>query len=151
MTLSEEERFWEHVDKSAGPDGCWIWMLVCYPPKPCTNYGRFHYKGKTHVAHRFAWMLTNGPIPESALICHHCDNPPCVNPAHLFVGTDATNAQDSSNKGRRHSKLTKSDVIGIRDWYAQGGVTYQDIADSYGLSYNHVSMIVRHKAWRHVP
>ncbi len=150
---SPEERFWEKVDKSAGPNGCWIWMVGRSPPRPCTTYGQFYYKGRCRgVAHRFAWMLTNGPISESALMCHHCDNPPCVNPAHLFIGTHATNAQDALDKGRfPYTSITTRNVIGIRDWYVQEVVSLQDIADGYGLNYGQVSAIVTHRTWRHVP
>ena len=151
MTLSIEECFWEQVDKSAGPDGCWIWMVGRYPPKPCTYYGKFYYWGRYRAAHRFAWEMTNGPIPESALVCHHCDNPPCVNPAHLFVGTDADNSRDAAQKGRRPCKLTTKDVRCIRERYAQGGITYGALGELYGVSASSIGAIVRRHAWRHVP
>ena len=74
---------------------CWLWNRGRLN-RPF-DYGR--YRGQP--AHRAVWVLFNGPIPDGMLICHHCDNPPCINPDHLFLGTDADNVQDAIDKGRR--------------------------------------------------
>jgi hypothetical protein len=88
-----EERFWSKVDV-CGPDECWEWTAYRLP----AGYGTFGRP--TTTTHRIAWQLTNGPIPEGMFVCHKCDNPPCVNPAHLFVGTQQDNLRDMWSKGR---------------------------------------------------
>lgn len=89
--------FWSKIEKTE--DGCWIWKGASGGRQ---GYGSFSYKGKAYRAHRLAWSLENGPIPEGHFICHRCDNPPCVNPAHLFAGTALDNVRDMWEKGRAH-------------------------------------------------
>lgn len=84
------------LDVSGGPDSCWEYQAARSP----RGYGTIGVMGKTRRAHRVAWELANGPIPEGLLVCHHCDNPPCCNPAHLFLGTDKDNVADMRAKGR---------------------------------------------------
>jgi hypothetical protein len=93
------KRFWANVDKR-GPDECWEWMASRKP----TGYGQFMVSGKMKRVHRYSWELhTGAPPPADMSLCHRCDNPPCVNPAHLFVGTQKDNIQDALRKGRLHS------------------------------------------------
>jgi hypothetical protein len=99
--------FWSHVNKH-GPKhpvlgtNCWLWTasLNAY------GYGQFNYKGKIVIAHRLAWLLTYGMWPKNFL-CHHCDTPACVRPAHEFDGTPKENMQDASRKGRCHGNTPK--------------------------------------------
>src|SRR3990167_1944062 len=82
-------RFWQKVDKH-GPDECWPYTGA----SGSTGYGMFWLDGKNVHANRAAWLLTNGPIPDGINVLHECDNPPCVNPVHLFLGTDMDNVHD---------------------------------------------------------
>ena len=88
-------RFWSKVNQR-GPDDCWEWQ----EGKSKQGYGQFTLYGAHLRAHRFAWMLTHGPIPDEMLVCHKCDNPPCCNPSHLFLGTHLDNQRDKKAKGR---------------------------------------------------
>ena len=90
------KRFWDKVDKTGE---CWIWTAYT----KTDGYGQFKFDGKMRGAHRMAWLLTNGEIPDGMLVCHTCDNPSCVNPNHLFLGTNQDNADDKMNKGRHAS------------------------------------------------
>lgn len=150
---SPGERFWAKVDKSAGPNGCWLWTAFCNP----SGYGRFSYTGGEEVTHRVAWILTNGAIPEGLLVCHHCDVPRCVNPLHLFLGTNADNTRDAISKDRLargeaqgNSKLTAADVLAIRVQYARGGVSQAPLGKAFGITQAQVSNIVNHKHWKHL-
>jgi len=93
-----EERFWRYVLKSVG-NGCWIWTGALRQ-----GYGQISNK----VAHRVSWEIHNGPIPQGFFVCHHCDNPPCVNPYHLFLGNAQDNTSDMIIKGRHHPKYRKN-------------------------------------------
>jgi len=88
-------RFWRRVSKS---DRCWTWT-GCGTPK---GYGVVGYLGRQAYAHRVSWIIHNGPIPSGMSVCHRCDNPPCVRPEHLFLGTALDNNRDSRDKGRHH-------------------------------------------------
>lgn len=93
-----EASFWRKVNRSAGPGSCWEWM-----GRKSRGYGSLTRKtphGTFIRAHRYAWYLANGPIPDGMVICHKCDNPGCVNPAHLFIGTQDQNNKDRAAKGR---------------------------------------------------
>lgn len=102
-------RFWTKVQKGST---CWLWQGSRTPG----GYGYIWFNGRLHGAHRIAWMLTHGQLPEKPLhVLHLCDIPPCVNPQHLFLGTHADNVRDAYQKGRNgHAKLNQEAVITIR-------------------------------------
>jgi hypothetical protein len=112
--------------------------------------------GKMFLAHRVAWELVNGPIPEGLCVLHHCDNPPCVNVEHLFLGTLADNNADKVAKGRQakgsaiaRAKLTESDIPEIRRLLAVG-VLQSEIGRRYGVGHRLISKINLGKRWGHV-
>ena len=91
------KRFWDKVN-IAGPDECWEWTAGTYLKG--LKYGRFQFEGKAKSAHRVAYILTNGDIPDDMFVCHTCDNPACCNPKHLWLGSAKDNTQDMLKKGR---------------------------------------------------
>lgn len=146
--------FWDNVDKR-GADECWEWQAARKGP----GYGTFRKTkgGPPFNAHRVAYELANGPIPPGLHVCHRCDNPPCVNPAHLFVGTARDNVRDRVAKGRfigeqsSTPKLRETDVAGILDAYAAGGISMRELGARYGVTWGNVRSIVYGKTWKHAP
>lgn len=139
-------RFWSKVAITANPDKCWLWDGA----KDSRGYGRFNlggHNGKTLLAHRFSWELTNGELSPDLDVCHHCDNPNCVNPSHLFLGTHKDNMNDRDKKGRFPHKLTADDVQAIRDRYAVGDIFQKDLGRLFGISQTQVWAIVRYRNW----
>jgi hypothetical protein len=146
--------FWRQVEKT---ESCWIWT----GPK-FRGYGRARLNGRPILAHRLSWELEYGAIPEGLEVCHDCpdrDNPSCVNPDHLFLGTHTDNMRDAGKKGRmgnargeRHheAKLTAEDVCQIRR-RRDKGETLASIARDFGISDVNVSYIAQRKSWRHIP
>jgi len=160
-------RFWSKVDRQ-GPNECWEWKAG----RTLKNYGQLRLPGRGMVrAHRFAWELTNGPIPDGLCVLHHCDNRPCCNPDHLFLGTHAENAADCREKGRtprgdRHgsktcpdrvlrgsdhgcAKLNEDQIPYIRA-LCEGGLSQRDVARAYGTCQATIRDIVSRRKWSHV-
>lgn len=159
-------RFWAYVDKSS-PDGCWRWTRSL---AKSGGYGIFCIgpKGRMVRAHRWAYEQASGaPIPPGMEVCHHCDNPPCVRPDHLFLGTHADNMADMSRKGRGGTihiealsrarlgagnpaaKLTDAQVIEMRARVAAGEKQLH-VAREYGISPGTMSGIISRKRWSHI-
>lgn len=148
------DRFCKFVDVRSD-DECWEWTGGI----KSTGRGNFWLNGKTIQAHRMAWILSYGEIPENLLVLHHCDNGKCVNPKHLFLGTYKDNIHDMISKGRRArilgedhpaSKLKEKDVIAIREMYRNSGLSQYKIARLFGVSRSTIESIVLFSNWRHV-
>ena len=148
------ERFWPFVDVR-GSDDCWQWTRGA----TSRGYGAFVVGGVQWLAHRFAWTLAHGAIPEGLHILHHCDNPPCVNFRHLFLGTQADNNADRTSKGQSigisrpgelnpNAKLTQADVATIRAFYADGTATLGALGREYGVTGTNITDIVRGRTWK---
>lgn len=143
-------RFWKKVVMLDSKE-CWMWTAY----KNEGGYGSFGMDRKMHLAHRISWQIANGPIPDGMCVCHTCDNPACVNPNHLWLGTNADNSDDKVTKSRQHrplgrangrAKIGQADVIAIRaDPRRQ-----VDIAADYGINQQSVSHIKRRQKWGHV-
>lgn len=150
------QRFWQHVAPIKTMRECWIWIGS---GSGVMDYGRFHIDnvaGK-HVrahAHRFMWEMVNGHVSADLRVLHFCDNARCVNPLHLFLGTDADNMSDKTHKNRQAkgsshgmSKLNEDDVRAIRC----SKETYRAVSRRLGLNLSTIWAIRSRRAWRHVP
>ena len=131
--------------------GCWNWTAY----KDRDGYGRMRFHGRMRLAHRVSFEVFCAPIPAGMYVLHCCDNPSCVNPDHLFLGTHADNMADKVSKGRQvafpgasngSSKLTASDVLAIRE----AACTQRDIAKTFGVSVSLISQIRSRKLWNHL-
>ena len=163
------ERFWSKVDR-CGPDECWPWIAG----KDIKGYGNF-WRGETVQSHRVAFFLHRGKDPFPLHILHSCDNPPCCNGKHLFVGTTQNNTADRHAKGRDatgdkngarthpekwwqrgefhrrpSAKITDEQVLTIRGLHGQG-MLMKEIAKRFSVSRSNISMIINKKTWSHLP
>ncbi len=129
--------------------GCWLWIGAVNP----AGYGIIAVAGSARLAHRISWEIHRSEIPDGKHVCHKCDVPCCVNPDHLFLGTDADNMADKTNKGRQHwgertpgSTLKEADVHAIR---ASAG-THKSIGARFDVTQGHVTNIKNRKVWRNL-
>lgn len=165
---SFQDRFWKKVLIVPYDAGCWIWL----------GYGRIGDSDKfigygviftgtwkpdgtplAIGAHRASWVLHYGPIPEGLYVMHKCDNPLCVRPDHLRLGTATENCQDKLRKGRANPpagercamhKMTEPEVIEIRRLYSAGGISLKNLGLRFGLGQTSVMAIVHRKTWKHI-
>lgn len=151
-SIITEEIFWTRVEKAAG---CWSWIGAL---DKC-GYGKVSFMDE-QLAHRASWRLHFGPIAPGMLVCHHCDNPKCVNPAHLFLGTQVDNMRDMRIKHRRKGRgigeangravLTWEKVNAIRAEYrrgTKGNSSQPGLSRKYGISQTMIGLIVNGRAW----
>lgn len=169
------QRFWKKV-RQAGPDECWEWMRA----RTARGYGQIGVNGRVCYAHRLSYELTYGSIPDGLQVLHRCDNPPCVNPAHLFLGTQKINMQDCSNKNRlgaqqhpelmprgdRNGMRTRPETRsrgenngqsrlteqGVRDIRQQHaqGASQRALARQYQVDKSTIADVVNRKTWQHI-
>lgn len=166
ITEDQRKRFWSKVVKR--DSGCWEWTGHIIS----RGYGQFSLHDKGYLAHRVAYALTFSTPDQSLYCCHRCDNPKCVNPHHIFLGTAQDNASDRVSKGRqargeRHGFVTKPEscprgercarskykeavIRSIRDEWAAGGVRYSDLAEKFGMSHSNVMKVINRKTWTHL-
>lgn len=163
MDKQRLEAFWSHAVITES-DLCWYWTGHKIP----SGYGTFCVNGKFNYAHRLSWEIENGEIPEGLYILHKCDNPSCVNPNHLFSGTQADNMQDMVNKGRKVSnppkgikhplsKLTDDDIREIRKIYIKGKpgdkpspYSVKGLSVKYNVASSLIHRIVKRVSWPHI-
>lgn len=133
------------------PNGCLEWTGARTPD----GYGWLYVGGRPRFAHRLSWEEANEPIPDGMLVCHHCDNPPCIDDAHLFLGTIADNNADRGRKGRsfrflgaEHPMALLSEAEALAIFLAPG--PYKDIAAAYGVSVDTVGTIKNKRGWAHL-
>lgn len=153
-----QKKFWGKVIKT---NDCWEWKGF----RTKRGYGVFYFNWGQCIASRMAFAITNGPIPKGLMVCHKCDNPPCCNPSHLFLGTHEENQKDKANKKRSaasvHPKkyrgemngfsiLQKHEVLEIRSLHSSGSLKMPAIAKRYNVSYHAVYDIIRRKNWKHI-
>lgn len=132
LSPAETDRFWSRVNRRGRE--CWPWMGG---ESGRAGYGKASFSGRAFLAHRVAFAIANGPFQRSLCVCHRCDNPPCCNPEHLFLGTDYDNVQDRVRKGRSaHQdgiKITNLEVIALRNEFSEGA-RQGALAVKYGVT-----------------
>lgn len=142
-------RFWSKVDRTGGDDACWEWKASTATDG---GYGRVGWCGKNLRAHRVAYALTKGD-PGKLCVCHSCDNPKCCNPNHLWLGTKKENRIDCVKKGRlslHAAKLSKEQVVEIRQRYSCGDITQYQLANEYNVGKTAINNIVRKLTWKNI-
>lgn len=160
FTKKDEERFWKQVDRTTTPDGCWLWIGYS-----SNGYGQIRINGRTRVATHFALEFAGFIIPSEGLQVRHyvCDNPPCVRPSHLKIGTKQDNADDMTRKGRQalgerlsqdrrgehngRAKLDPAKIQEIRRAYAAGGISQRTLGRRFGVSHTTIQCILRGDTW----
>ena len=149
-----DHRFWSKVQKT---DGCWIWQAATNQ----SGYGVFRIRRDSKafnvLAHRYAYSSQFGSFQSDLFVCHTCDNPPCVNPVHLFLGTHEDNMRDGVHKLRMHpgekdglASMTDAQALEIRKMRDVSRLSYKEIAAKAGLSYQAVRRVIRRDTWKHI-
>lgn len=145
------DKFWSKVN-TGEPNHCWEWENH----RDKNGYGQISINGITRRSHRVAWQLANGQeIPSGMLVCHYCDNPPCCNPDHLFLGTPKDNSGDRNKKNRQAKtnhfsllKLTSEQVTKIKELYPQ--YSQREIGNMFGVHQRTISRILRKETYKHL-
>lgn len=150
------QRFWSYVDKT---NHCWKWNAGLFP----NGYGQFRVGNNKVKAHRFSWIINGGFIPKGYCILHKCDNPKCVNPNHLFLGTHKDNSVDRERKKRGaynlkpqfgekngSSKLKGKTVITIRYLHRYFGYSFSALSIRFEISKSQIANIIHRRSWRHI-
>jgi predicted XRE-type DNA-binding protein len=143
------EQFWERVERT---EDCWKWTGTLWH-----GYGRIWARDRYLAVHRYSWMLHYGTIPEGLYVLHYCDNPACVRPDHLFLGTHQDNMDDCTQKDRQargeengKARLTIDGVLEIRRLWKTGRLSQTQIAEDFGVSRQQIQRIVTRQQWKHI-
>jgi len=156
--MSKEEtkqKFYSNI-KVNPETNCWEWI----GNKDKKGYGIFKGYGFTHRAHRFSWLLHKGEFPNEFYVCHKCDNPPCVNPDHLFLGTQFDNMQDMIQKGRGpkvygtnnpRANLSDQDVMEIRRLWDVEKTSPKELSIMFSTPKSTINQIISGNTWKHLP
>lgn len=144
MTLAQKLDFYSMPEPNSG---CALW-LGSHNEK---GYGQLWWDNKNHKAHRLSWRARNGAVPSGMSVLHRCDNPACINPDHLFIGSQKDNLADMARKGRHGlARLVREDIPVIRRLVAEGR-TLVEVAKRYNVTPETIGYIKNHKIWLHVP
>lgn len=156
VTKENINNFWKRVEKT---DNCWIWRGGVNS----RGYGNFAFRKNGKVinnrAHRFAYILSEGKVPLNLMVCHKCNNPLCVRPDHLYMGSGSDNVQDAIISGLWNppqgekngmSKLTEKEVRKIRKMFASGNYYQKELANIFGVMRENISQIVNKRSWAHI-
>ena len=151
----DRKRFYDNVSLGFGEDACWTWVggisfLACR--------GVFWVDGRNRSASVVSYEIYYGRNTNGMLVCHTCDNPNCVNPNHLFLGTNSDNMKDMFNKNRRNvrgengpgSKLSNTDVLNIRRLYSLGDCSQRKLARTFGVTQSNISIIIRRISYKDI-
>lgn len=155
-----KEDFWKRIRRTS-EDECWEWSGGKTSKQTGRNYGVVWINGERWKTHRLAWVYEFGPIPRGMNVCHKCDNPPCCNPSHLFIGTTKDNVADCLAKGRGNKErgidrynatLTEEDVREIRSRYKARTKdnSGRALAKEFGVGTTMISAIVCRNRWKHI-
>jgi hypothetical protein len=149
-------RFWSYVDRR-GAEECWPWVGT----KDAHGYGIYSVRHRLYKAHRAAYYFNHGEIDAKLVCCHRCDNPTCVNPAHLWLGTQRQNTQDRDAKGRTRTgrlcgennhgtKLTPENVLWIRGNYKPNELSTRKLAAMFSVSQTKIRQVLARECWKHI-
>ncbi len=151
LTPDQAARFWRKavVDRN----GCWVWTAA----HRTSGYGIFNVNGKIRTASRLAYEIVFGPVADpETYVCHHCDNPPCIRPDHLFLGSNSDNQRDASRKGRKphgeqhpRARLSEQDVL-VAFSARRAGIRQATIARFFGVDHETIGSIFRGQNWSHI-
>ncbi len=149
---NKPEDVWKRINIKNDSE-CWEWQGSLVN----NRYGKMIIDCKYYLTHRVVYELTYGNISDSLLVCHHCDNPKCCNPKHLFLGTQQDNVNDKIKKNRQpkgksigSSKLTSDNVLEIRRLYINGSYTFKKLGVLFNVDRKNISSIVYNKTWKHL-
>ena len=150
FSFKQLKRFWSKVNRTK--NGCWEWAGSTHK-----GYGEIRLNNKTWRAHILSYRLFNTDYKQGLCVRHKCDNPGCVNPKHLELGTTQQNTQDRVDRGRSaigsrngKAKLTAEDVLEIRELYTTGNYTHKQLAEQFNIGRNGIWSILNRRTWRHI-